>query len=262
MKRRIIFNGQEYTSPEAMPPDVRRAYEEALSDLTDIAQRSAANSALARALMPRAHSEHFLRAHYGARRTAAWMIPLLVATALGGMLIVGVWLLRPMNASGRGGDFSIGPGLLIAVALITGIGVGILSLYRRLDSSQAADMEVSSPDGKSQGPEDDPSEGLDAAQRTLGPMLAFMAGFVLVFATGLIFTIGGGQEHLAGRLAVAVPALLLLGWLDSYATQVARRRESLLGPDSPGYRQFLVWSGLGLLLSAAVLLGLALYLPS
>jgi hypothetical protein len=77
-----------------------------------------------------------------------------------------------------------------------------------------------------------------------------------------MFTIGGGQKHLVGRLSVAIPALLLLGWLDSYATQVAKRRESLLGPNSSGYRRFVMWSSLGLLLSAVVLLGLACYLPA
>jgi hypothetical protein len=74
--------------------------------------------------------------------------------------------------------------------------------------------------------------------------------------------VGGGPEHLAGRFTVAVPALLLLGWLDSHATRVARRRESPLWPDSPGYRRYAVWSSLSLLLSAAVLLGLACYLPT
>jgi hypothetical protein len=61
---------------------------------------------------------------------------------------------------------------------------------------------------------------------------------------------------------LAIPALLLLSWLDSYAMQLAKRRESLLGPDSPGYRRFVVWSSVGLLLSAVVLLGLACFLPA
>jgi hypothetical protein len=68
--------------------------------------------------------------------------------------------------------------------------------------------------------------------------------------------IGGGREHLKGRVAVAIVALLLLGWFDTQATRLARRRQPLLGPDTPGYRRFQLWSGLGLLLTAVLLLGL------
>ena len=35
MTTRIIFNGQEYTSPEAMPDDVRKLYQQALAQLAD-----------------------------------------------------------------------------------------------------------------------------------------------------------------------------------------------------------------------------------
>ena len=33
MTSRIIYNGQEFPTREAMPPDVRKAYEEAMSVL-------------------------------------------------------------------------------------------------------------------------------------------------------------------------------------------------------------------------------------
>lgn len=35
MTTRIVFNGTEYESPEAMPPDVRRAYERLLGEQGD-----------------------------------------------------------------------------------------------------------------------------------------------------------------------------------------------------------------------------------
>ena len=252
---RIIFNGQEYDSIESMPPDARRAYEEALSGLVDVARSS---SPLVRALMPRAHSEHYLRAHQRAKQTAAWMVPVLMALVLGGMLIAGVWLLGSMTpgVEERTGDPFIGPALMMAVALIAGIGAVVVFLYRKVDSPGTAATEEGAPPAGNV-----PPGGLDAAQSTLGPLLAFVAGFVLVVAVTLIVTIGGGREHLAGRLTVAIPALLVLSWLDSYAVQLAKRREALLGPDSPGYRQFVVWSSLGLLLSAVVLLGLACFSP-
>jgi len=104
-------------------------------------------------------------------------------------------------------------------------------------------------------------EPMDPAQRTMGVMLAFIAGFVLVFSVGLMFALGGGRDHLPGRLAVAVAALLFLGWLDSHGTRLARRRQPLLAPDTAGYRRFAVWSASGLLLAAVLLLGLARYLP-
>lgn len=100
-----------------------------------------------------------------------------------------------------------------------------------------------------------------ATERLLGVLLAFVAGFVLIFSVGLMFAIGGGREHLAGRLIVATAAFLLLGGLDTQATRLARRRQPLLGPDSPAYRRFVVWSASGLLLATALLFGLAWYLP-
>jgi hypothetical protein len=103
--------------------------------------------------------------------------------------------------------------------------------------------------------------GLDTAQSMLGVLLAFLAGFTLVFSVSLMFAIGGGREHLAGRLVVAIAAWLFLGWLDTHASRLAERRRALLGPDSPGYRRFVVWSAAGLFLAAALLLGLAWFLP-
>jgi hypothetical protein len=106
---------------------------------------------------------------------------------------------------------------------------------------------------------------LDTASRAteglLGVLLAFVAAFVLIFSVGLMFAIGGGREHLAGRLTLATAALLLLGWLDTQATRLAKRRQPLLAPDTAGYRRFAVWSSLGLLLAAVLLLSLAWFLP-
>jgi hypothetical protein len=105
-----------------------------------------------------------------------------------------------------------------------------------------------------------PNTASGATEGLLGVLLAFVAGFVLIFGVGLTFAIGGGREHLAGRLTVAIAASLLLGWLDTQATRLARRRQPLLGPDSAGYRRFVVWSSSGLLLATALLIGLAWYL--
>jgi hypothetical protein len=206
---RINFNGREYSSPDAMPEDVRKAYVEAMAWLQD----ADANG-----------------------------IPDVFETS-NRDTIIGVQQ-SSITFNGRTIEASELP-----------------AWARQLAGLSAGD-NTTGPTGAPRATGNDTFEGLDVAQRTLGPLLAFLAGFVLVFAIALMVTIGGGQRHFAGRLSVAVPALLLLGWLDSYATQVARRREPLLRPDSPGYRQFVIWSSLGLLLSAIVLLGLACYLPA
>src|SRR5688500_9669511 len=98
MQARIIFNGQEYQSPEAMPPHVRVAYDEALSHLADIGRQALPNSVLAQGLLPRVHSRHYQRAHDAAKRAAVWVVPVLLALATGSMLVVSVWLLWPMQA--------------------------------------------------------------------------------------------------------------------------------------------------------------------
>ena len=100
-----------------------------------------------------------------------------------------------------------------------------------------------------------------ATERLLGVLLAFIAGFILIFSVGVMFAIGGGPELLKGRLAVAIAALLLLGRLDTQATRLARRRQPLLAPDTAGYRRFAVLSSLGLFLAAVILLSLAWFLP-
>jgi hypothetical protein len=98
-------------------------------------------------------------------------------------------------------------------------------------------------------------------QRGLQVLLAFLAGFTLIFGVGLMFVIGGGRAHLPGRLTVAVAALFVLGALDTQATRLANRRRPLLAADPIGYRRYVVWSALGLLMAAVLLLGLAWFLP-
>jgi hypothetical protein len=209
MTTRIVFNGQEYASPEAMPEDVRKAYFDALamlrdsdgSGIPDVFEGRGANSVI------------------GIQQSSI--------TFNG----------RTLSTEGRLPQWL--HGLAEAVA------------------AQAAASAAPQPESADQVA----PQSLDAPGATMGVMLAFAAGFVFIFSVGLMFAIGGGREHLRGRLMVAVPALLLLGWLDTMATRVAKRRQSLLGPDTPGYRRYVVLSASGLLLAMVLLLGLAWYLP-
>jgi hypothetical protein len=208
----IIFNGQEYDSPEAMPADVRKAYQELLDQLQDkdkngipdVLQGRGAGNVL------------------GIRQTSV---------TFNGRTLDDV---RGLPAPVR---------RLIENAI--GHGKGTAPDELRGNDPLVQTLETTS----------------RAAGGLLGVMLAFLAGFTLMFSAGLMFAIGGGPSHLAGRFYIAIVALLFLGWLDTQATRLARRRESLLGPDSAGYRRFVVWSAVGLFGTAVLLLGLAWFLP-
>jgi hypothetical protein len=210
MTTRIIFNGQEYDSPEAMPADVRKAYQELLDQLKD-------------------------RDKDG--------IPDVLQGGAGNVLGI-----QQTSVSFNGRTLDDVRGLPAPVRRLIenaiGHGMGTAPDEPHGNEPLVQTLETA---GR-------------AAGGLLGVMLAFLAGFTLVFSVGLMFAIGGGRSHLAGRLYVAIIALLFLGWLDTQATRLARRGEPILGPDSAGYRRFVVWSAIGLFGSAVLLLGLAWFL--
>ncbi|HYC33878.1 MAG TPA: hypothetical protein VEB59_16425 [Gemmatimonadales bacterium] len=92
-------------------------------------------------------------------------------------------------------------------------------------------------------------------------MLAFVAAFVIVSAIALMVALGAGPRHLGNRLAIAVAALFLLGWIASMAARLVRGREAVLDMESPGYRRFVVGCALASAGAAVLLFGVALYLP-
>lgn len=98
-------------------------------------------------------------------------------------------------------------------------------------------------------------------ERVLHVVLAVAAACTLISGIVFMFVIGGGRDHLAGRVTVAVAAVFLLGAIDTSATRLVNRRRPLLGPDPPAYRRFVLWAALGLATTAALLFGLALFLP-
>lgn len=202
---RIVFNGQEYSSREAMPEEVRRGYDEALAML-----REAHPGAVEGALEPGGDNKVV-----SVQREVSFKF-------------------------GGAGDGAPPEQVRRILEAMGGLGSGG-------GGSETHELEArASP---------------DPLHTPMAMFLAFVAGFVLVFGVALMLAIGGGRDNLKGRLAVAVAALFLLGWLDTTATRLARRRESLLGPDSPGYRRFVVWSSAGLATAAVLLLGLAWYMP-
>ena len=214
MPTHIIFNGREYDSPEAMPEDVRRAYQEMLDQLRDTDKDGIPDVLQGGGSAGNVLGIRQTSVIYNGRTWDLRGLPAPVRRLIG-------------NAIGHGNSGGTEPTQL----------QGNAPLVQTVDTI-----------GRATG-------GL------LGVLLAFVAGFTIVFSVGLMFAIGGGPSHLPGRLTVAIAALLFLGWLDTHATRLARRREPLLGPNSAGYRRFVVSSVLGLFMAAAVLLGLAWYLP-
>ena len=209
MSIRIVFNGREYTSVEAMPEDVRKAYLDAMAMMGDAVADSLPDLIQGRVDEAVIRIEQSTVTFDGRTLATTRRLP--------------GWL----------------RGLVGAAA------------------AQAAASARRHPDL----PETKPPEAPAVAQTTMGIMLAFAAGFVLIFSVGLMFAVGGGRQHLAGRMTVAFAALLLLGWLDTMATGVAKRRQPVLAPFTPAYRRFVVLSASGLLLAMVLLLGLAWYLP-
>jgi hypothetical protein len=213
MPTQIIFNGQQYDSPEAMPEDVRRAYHEMLDQLQD-KDKDGIPDVLQGGTTGKALGVLQTSVTFNGRTLEDLSsLPAPVRRLL-------------QNVIGHGKGMGTAPAEPH----------GNEPLVQALDTASRA------------------TEGV------LGTFLAFGAGFVLIFSVGLMFAIGGGREHLAVRLVVATAALLMLGWLDTQATRLARRRQPLLGPDTPGYRRFVVWSASGLLLATALLYGLAWFL--
>ena len=214
MTTRIIFNGQEYDSPEAMPPDVRNAYQVMLDHLQDKDKDGIPDALQGRSDGKNALGMLETSVTFNGRTLGGMALPASVHDLIGKVLAHGISkTTAPTEPHGNE------------------------PLLRSLDTASRA------------------TEGL------LRVLLAFAVGFVLVFGVALMFAIGGGPELLKDRLIVAVAALLILGGLDTQATRLARRRQPLLAPDTAGYRRFLVWSSLGLLLAAVLLLSLAWFLP-
>lgn len=92
-------------------------------------------------------------------------------------------------------------------------------------------------------------------------LIFLLSGATATILLGLFFmtTVGRGREHLGGRLAVAAAAILLLGLIDGHANRLMNRERPLHAPEPPGFRRFVVWSSIAFFVTAALLLGVALF---
>jgi hypothetical protein len=100
-----------------------------------------------------------------------------------------------------------------------------------------------------------------STERFLIVFLASAAIAVLLLGIFLMFWVGGGRSHLPARIAVASASILMLSLIDGHATKLANRRRPLLAADPPWYRRFVTTSSVAFFGAAAVLVGVAVFLP-
>ena len=239
MRTRIIFNGQEYASAEAMPEGVRQAYQQALALLADADQNGIPD------ILERGTGGNVIAIHHS-------------TITVNGRTYDGV---RDMPAAVRrlyeqvmvhvDENPNSLPGALEAAHsgwATPPPSAGVV----RPELSRARDSPALSH------PLDQLSRALDTSLRVL---LGIVAVAILAGAVVMLLTIDGGPRGQGGRWYVAIAALLLLGAVDSQYAWLMRRREPLSLTESPAYGRYRIRSALLLLAAAVVLLGLAWLLP-
>jgi hypothetical protein len=119
MATRIIFNGKEYATPEAMPEEVRKMYQRALAqladadqqDVPDMGRNSEPSSALDQGLM------WMLDQSQDVLSTA---LVLVLAAAAGAVIVFGTWIITHMDQSSRsqGGVIYVTLGMVVVLGVI------------------------------------------------------------------------------------------------------------------------------------------------
>lgn len=250
MKARIVYNGQEYASAEAMPEDVRREYEAVLAHFAD-ADRDGIPDVMQRGEGDGAGSTIGIQrssiTFNGRTVASAGAIPAFVRRLVGEALAHA----RPdrrdaSHVSGQAAEYAprdaeaSGPALPI---------VPRESPFDRLDGREHV------------------AASLDRASHLLalflGALLSVAAVVVLVGAVAIITTMDASSRSQGGRIYVAIAAIAVLGAIDTQAARLVARRSGdvgLFGP-SAASRRFALLSMALLVLAAGLLFGLALLLP-
>jgi hypothetical protein len=248
METKIIFNGKEYANPEAMPEEVRQAYQQAMAQfadadkngIPDILERRAAGNVIAIQQssisfngqefksvgeMP-AVVRRFFEMAMGQQDANRDGIPDALEAALSGRE-------TPSTAAGTAGP------------------------------ETAAAANASTPNAPR---EREPiMAGLEQTTNALDIFLRILLSIVSVATVAgaifLMLKMDSSSRSQGGRLYVAIAALVILGALDSqFRKLVARRAPFSVGTTEAESRYGLI-SLLLLLLSAVVLFGAAVLLP-
>jgi hypothetical protein len=248
METKIIFNGKTYTNVEAMPEEVRQAYQDALAQfadadkngIPDILERGAAGNVIAiqqssisfngREFKSVGEMPAIVRRLFelamGQADANRNSIPDALEAALSGRE-------TPFPAAGTAGP----------------------------ETAAAANVSTSNPPHR----REPITAGLERTANALDIFLRILLSIVAIAtvagATFLMLKMDSGSRSQGGRFYVAIAALVILGAVDSqFRKLVARRAPFSIGTTEAQNRYGLI-SLLLLLISAVVLFGAAWLLP-
>jgi hypothetical protein len=248
METKIIFNGKQYASPEAMPEEVRQAYQQAMVQFAD-ADRNG--------------------------------IPDILERGTAGNVIA----IQQSSISFNGREFKSVGEMPAVVRRLFEMAMGQADANRNgiPDALEVAlsERETPSPNTGTAGPEtaaaanastpSPPHErepitaGLERTANALDIFLRILLSIVAIAtvagAAFLMLKMDGGSRSQGGRFYVAIAALVILGALDSQFEKLVARRAPFSLTTTEAQSRYCLISLLVLLLSAVVLFGAALLLP-
>jgi NADH:ubiquinone oxidoreductase subunit 6 (subunit J) len=236
MTNRIIFNGREYASTEAMPQAVRTAYQEARAKLEDVDRNGVPGP-------PRAHhDQNFPRSLDRTDPALAPVLLVVLAVITGAAIVVGGWMIWQLDADLRsqGGGFYVGRGRLALVVLtgIAGISIAIWMMLKKHGSPPTIAAEGSAPDAQTTPSQLHRNEGflraLDTTEHTLARVLQILlgvaAGGVIAAGVWMISHMDASSRSQAGGIFVGIGVLVALGCIAGiYISMEMRLKRSRAG---------------------------------
>lgn len=248
METKIIFNGKQYASPEAMPEDVRQAYQQALAQfadadkngIPDILERGAAGNVIA----IQQASISFNGREFKSVGEMPAIVRRLFELAMG-----------QADANRNGIPDALEAALSGRETPFPTAGTA------GAETAAAANVSTSNPPHQ----REPITAGLERTANALDIFLRILLSIVAIAtvagATFLMLKMDSGSRSQGGRFYVVIAALVILGAVDSqFRKLVARRAPFSIGTTEAESRYGLI-SLLLLLISAVVLFGAALLLP-
>jgi hypothetical protein len=247
METKIIFNGKEYASPEAMPEEVRQAYQQTLAQfadadkngIPDILERGAAGNVIA----IQQSSINF----NGREFKSVGEMPAVVRGPF-------EFAMRQADANRNG----------IPDALESALGIQTPSPSAGTDRPESATVANASIANPAQ--EREPI--MKALDQTANALDIFLRIFLVIVAiatvAGAIFLMlkmDGGSRSQGGRFYVAIAALFILGAVDSQFRKLVERRAPFSIGTTEAESHYALISLLLLLVSGVILFGAAWLLP-
>ncbi|HZA56378.1 MAG TPA: hypothetical protein VE616_19195 [Candidatus Udaeobacter sp.] len=238
VENKIIFNGKEYASPEAMPEEVRQAYQQALAHLAD-ADRNG--------------------------------IPDILERGAAGNVIA----IQQSSITIDGREYKTVGDMPAVVRRLFELAVGQADANRNgipdaLESTLSG-LETPSPAAVNASTLKPPHErerimtGLDQTAHALDTFLRIFLGIIAVAtlagAIFLMLKMDSGSRSQGGRFYVAIVALIVLGAVDSQFRKLVIRRMPFSLTTTAAESRYAMVSLLLMLVSAVVLIGLAWFLP-